>query len=132
MAGKFKSFYCPSWVNDFVMVKDLKVGQNAIYTELNNLYRYYISNGRAKKIVIFTSDYKSYIFDILTYGTETIDNVVYGKVILASSSPVSLNVDDVTMISFFNCVRFDSDDLQLSYETVNIATTCLVMKEVDD
>lgn len=132
MAGKFKSFYCPSWVNDFDMVRDLKSGQNTIYTELNDLYRYYLSNGRAKKIVIFTADYKSYIFDILTYGTETIDNVVYGKVVLASSSPVSLNVDDVTMISFFNCVRFDSDDLQLSYETVDIATTSLVMREVDD
>lgn len=132
MAGRYKSFYCPTWANDFNMVKPLAVGANAIYTELNDLFRYYLSNGRLKKIVIFTNDRKSYIFDILTYSYETIDNITYGKVVLSNPSTVSLGVDDIDMISFFNCVRFDSDDLQISYETCDIATSSLVMKEVDD
>lgn len=132
VAGRFKSFYCPSWVNDLSPSADIAEGTNIIYTELNDLYRYYLTNGRKKKIIIFTKDFKSHIYDILTYGTETINNVKYGKILL--SSPVDSNIPliNIEMISFMNLVRFDSDDLQIDYETTEVATVQLAMKEVDD
>ena len=36
------------------------------------------------------------------------------------------------MVSFLNFVRLDSDELQLNYESNEVANTTLVMKEIDD
>ena len=36
------------------------------------------------------------------------------------------------MISYFNHVRLDSDELQLNYESTQVAQVTLTTKEVDD
>ena len=77
--GQFKSFYCPSWANDFNLAKSIKKGSNYIYTDLSEMYRYYMENGRNKKIVVFTNDWKSYIFDISAYTYEKVEDKKYGK-----------------------------------------------------
>ena len=96
------------------------------------MYRYYLNNGRKKKIVIFTKGYKSYIADIMSYSYDTINNKDYGRLVLATSFPVYIRKEDVCMISFFNLVRLDSDEMTINFETVDVATVELVMKEVDD
>lgn len=130
--GRFKSFYCPTWVNDFQIAFDIKDKANYINVELSELYRYYLNNGRKKKIVVFTRDYKSYIADILSYSYDTVDDKLYGRLVLGSSFPTYIGKDDVTMISFLNLVRLDSDELTINYETNTVATVELTMKEVDD
>ena len=129
---RFKSFYAPSWVNDFEVAFDIKNGTNYINVELSEMYRYYLNNGRKKKIVIFTKDYKSYIADIMSYSYDTINDKDYGRLVLATSFPVYIRKEDVCMISFFNLVRLDSDEMTINFETVDVATVELVMKEVDD
>ena len=130
--GRFKSFYTPSWVNDFEIAFDIKNKTNYINVELSEMYRYYLNNGRKKKIVIFTKGYKSYIADIMSYSYDTINNKDYGRLVLATSFPVYIRKEDVCMISFFNLVRLDSDEMTINFETVDVATVELVMKEVDD
>lgn len=130
--GKFKSFYCPSWANDFNLAQSIKKGSNYIYTDLSETYRYYMENGRNKKIVVFTNDWKSYIFDISAYTYEKIEDKKYGKLLLGSSSPVNIPIKNVRMVSFFNLVRLDSDEMQINYESNIAATVQLSMKEVDD
>ena len=132
MKGRFKSFYAPSWVNDFEVAFDIKNKTNYINVELSEMYRYYLNNGRKKKIVIFTKGYKSYIADIMSYSYDTINNKDYGRLVLATSFPVYIRKEDVCMISFFNLVRLDSDEMTINFETVDVATVELVMKEVDD
>ena len=130
--GRFKSFYTPSWVNDFEIAFDIKNKTNYINVELSEMYRYYLNNGRKKKIVIFTKGYKSYIADIMSYSYDTINDKDYGRLVLATSFPVYIRKEDVCMISFFNLVRLDSDEMTINFETVDVATVELVMKEVDD
>ena len=130
--GQFKSFYCPSWANDFNLAQSIKKGSNYIYTDLSEMYRYYMENGRNKKIVVFTNDWKSYIFDISAYAYEKIEDKKCGKLLLGSSSPVNIPIKNVRMVSFFNLVRFDSDEMQINYESNIAATVQLSMKEVDD
>lgn len=131
VSGRYKPFYCPSWVNDLEPSKGIEAGKSYFYTDLNDMYRYYLKNGRAKKIIIFTKDYKCVLYDIMTYGTETIDGVKYGKIELTSKIEDSIPLDNIEMISYMNLVRFDSDDIQIDYETTEVATVSLVMKEVD-
>ena len=130
--GRFKSFYCPTWVNDFEVAFDIKGKSNYINVELSEMSRYYLNNGRKKKIVVFTKDYKSYVADILSYSYDTINDKEYGRLVLATSFPVSLNKSNICMVSFLNLVRLDSDEMVLNYETNTIATVELSMKEVDD
>lgn len=132
VSGRYKSFYCPTWANDFDVVRDIKGGDKAIYTKLDDLYRYYLSNGRSKKIAIFTKDGKSYIHDILTYSQDKVDGVTYGKVLLTDSQDEQINLNNIAMVSFLNLVRLDSDDLQINYESNVVADVTLTMKEVDD
>ena len=130
--GMYKSFYMPSWVNDFIPCFDIKYGQNYIYTEFDSLYKYYLSNNRKKKIIIFTKDLKSYIVDILSLTFETIADKKYGKLLLANPITVDLSLSNIKMISYFNHVRLDSDELQLNYESTQVAQVTLTTKEVDD
>jgi len=96
------------------------------------LYKYYLSNNRKKKIIIFTKDLKSYIVDILSLTFETIADKKYGKLLLANPITVDLSLSNIKMISYFNHVRLDSDELQLNYESTQVAQVTLTTKEVDD
>ena len=61
-----------------------------------------------------------------------VNNKDYGRLVLATSFPVFIRKEDVCMISFFNLVRLDYDEMTINFETVDVATVELVMKEVDD
>ena len=63
---------------------------------------------------------------------EMINKKRYGKIILGGTFDEAIKKDDISMISFLNLVRLDSDDLQIDYESNVVATTRLVFKEVDD
>lgn len=130
--GRYKSFYCPTWVNDIQIYGNLNSSDNFVYTDWGKISQYYISNKRPKKLVIFTKDFNSHILDILTYGSETISGKKYGKIMFTSNIGFNLNEDNILMASYLNLVRLDSDELQLNYETNIVANTTLVMREVDD
>lgn len=132
VCGKYKSFYAPTWVNDIQISHNIIVGTNYVYTKWNLIYQFYLSNRRNKKLVIFTKDWKSYILDILTYSYEDIENVRYGKIMFTKPITFNLPVSNILMASYMNLVRLDSDELQLNYESNNVANTTLVMREVDD
>lgn len=135
MCGRYKSFYMPTWANDFEIALDVVAGKNAIYTKFKKLYKFYLGNGTQKYIVIFTKDFKSYIYPIMSYSYETLtsDGSVerYGKLILQEPIKKSLKVGDILMCSYFNLVRFDDDTLTLDYESNIVARATLLMKEVD-
>lgn len=132
ISGMWKSFYYPTWVNDLQVVEDITANDNYIIVGWNKISQYYVNNRRSKKIVIFTKDWKSYIFDVITYSDIKIGDNTYGKVVLSKSTAIDLNKENILMVSYLNLVRLDHDDLQLNYETNVVANTTLTMKEVDD
>ena len=132
VCGRYKSFYMPTWVNDFQVDRDLHGSDNYIYTEFNHLYKYYVSNSRYKAIIIFTNDWQSHIYDITAYSYEKIGDNTYGKLILDRKLGIDYSKEDVLMICYLNLVRLDSDELIINYENNLVANTTLVTKEVDD
>ena len=130
--GMYKSFYVPTWANDFDVQFDIKYSNNYFVTKLSGIFQYYISNTRKRKIIIFTKDWKSYIYDIATYSYVTIDGQRYGKVIVSKPFGINFDVKNILQVSFFSLVRFYDDTLTLNYETTDVATTTITMKEVDD
>ena len=132
MGGEFKSFYCPTWANDIQPAFDIQAGKNIIYTKISSMAQYYLTNGRKKRIVIFTKDWHSYIYTIIGYTTETIDDSKYCKILLDRQITENFKLDNVWMISYFNNVRFDSDALELNYETNVVANCVLSFKEIDE
>ena len=130
--GKYQSFYCPTYANDFELIFDVLPTSNTLYTKYTHLYKFYANNSRKKKLIVFTKDWHSYIYDIMAYSHEVIGGIDYGKLILSQSVDTMLKKDNVLMISYFNRVRFDNDTLVLNYESNVIANTTLVMREVDD
>lgn len=133
MKGKWKSFYAPTWVNDIDIYGDCVAGQSYIYTSWNKIKKYYLSNKREKKLVIFTKDWKSYIVDVWTYLDEKLPSgEKVGKLMLKSPLTSTISNDNILMASYLNRVRFDSDDLQLNYESNIMANTTLTLREVDD
>ena len=132
VSGKWKSFFYPTWANDIQLIDDIHEDDNFIRTGWNKISQYYVNNKRKKKIVIFTKDWTSYIFDVITYIEESLETGNVGRIVLQSNAGVSIPKDRVLMISYLNFVRLDSDELQLNYETNVTANTTLVMREVDD
>lgn len=128
VGGMYKSFYCPSWVQDLTPCRDIKKEDNFIYTEYNNLYKYYVGNPRQKKLVILTKDFQSHIVDILAYNYE--DKL--GKIMLKAPVGIDIALKDIYMISYMNLVRLNSDDLSLDYESHEVAKTQLTFLEVDE
>ena len=132
VSGKWKAFYYPTWVNDIKILDGIHQGSNYILTEWSLMTQFYANNKRKKKIVVFTKDWNSYIFDILTYADYTYNDKKVCKIILQTDSDVTIENDNILMVSYLNLVRFDNDDLQLNYESNEVANTSLVMREVDD
>lgn len=132
VGGKWKGFYYPTWANDLQPIKDLEQGDNFILVDWANIRDYYLINSRKKKIVIFTKDWKSYIYDIMSYSRQTEDDKKVGKVLLQQTIRNTISLENILMVSFLNFVRLDNDELQLNYESNEVANTTLVMKEVDD
>ena len=91
-----------------------------------------MGNNRKKSIVIFTKDRKSYIYEIMSYSYETINEVKYGKITVSEPFSRRFARSDALMVSYLNLDRFDHDDLELSYESDIVANVNLVLKEVDD
>lgn len=130
--GKYQSFYCPTYANDFELIFDVLPTSNTLYTKYTYLYKFYANNSRKKKLIVFTKDWHSYIYDIMAYSHEVIGGTDYGKLVLSQPVGTLLTKDNVLMISYFNRVRFDNDTLVLNYESNIVANTTLVMMEVDD
>ena len=131
-AGMYKSFWMPSWVSDFNPVRDMNSGDNFIIVDLISLDWYYLSNGRKKKLIIFTNDWQSEIYDISTYTRITEGNRQYGKIILSRNIGKDIPLRSFRQASYLNLVRFNSDELQIDYETDDLATVNITVKEVDD
>ena len=136
MCGRYKTFYMPTWANDLEITRDIKAGVNYIYTDFSRLYKFYLGNGTKKHIVIFTKDWKSYIYPVLSYTKETLTingaPKEFGKLMLQSTITTALKVEEILMCSYFNLVRFDDDTLTLDYETNICARVNIVVKEVDE
>ena len=132
VCGRWKSFYMPTWANDLQINRSINANDNAVYYEFDKLRKFYASNERQKAIIIFTKDWQSYIFEVMSYTYETLDdNSKVGKVIIVGTAGVNIDVDNILMCSYFNLVRLDQDDLQLNYESNEVATSTMVFKEVD-
>lgn len=136
MCGRYKTFYMPTWANDFQITRDIKRGDSYIYTDFKRLYKFYDGNGQHKHIVIFTKDWKSYIYPIMAYTYETIteggsEPVKYGKLMLQGQIQRDFFTDQILMCSYFNLVRFDDDELTIDYESNIVARVNITVKEVD-
>ena len=132
VCGRYKSFYAPTWANDIDIIEDIWASNNFVYTGWNKISSFYLSNKRPKKLVIFTKDWQSYILDIMTYSYATRGGVRVGKIIFTMPIGFNMQISNILMCSYMNLVRLDSDELQLNYESNNVANTTLVMREVDD
>lgn len=132
VCGRYKSFYMPTWVNDFQVDRDLHEDDNFIYTEFNSLYQYYVGNGRNKSVIIFTRDWNALVFDIMAYSYENIGDNTYGKLVFDRNLGINCSKEDVVLVCYLNLVRLDSDELVINYESNFVANTTLVTKEVDD
>lgn len=134
VGGRYKSFYMPTWANDFNVTRDIESGDDSIYTDFTELYKFYISNGKKKHIIIFTKDWKSYIYPIMAYSY-TLDEETnlpkYGRLVLQEPIETKLKVDNILMCSYLNLVRLDDDSLILDYESNKVAMITLIMKELD-
>ena len=132
MGGMHKSFWCPSWANDFNVVRTIFPGDNYLIVTLGELDRYYNSNTRKKKIVIFTNDWQAYIYDILNLTKFTDGGRKYGRIILSRPVEEYIPPSRLRQVSYFNLVRFDSDEFQIDYDSDEVAEATVVVREVDD
>ena len=64
--------------------------------------------------------------------SELCDELDYTKIYITSEVKETIPKDNIFMISYFQLVRLDSDDIEFKYETNIVARTELSFKEVDD
>ena len=132
VSGMWKPFYYPTWANDIQPKRTLIAGDSSISVDWINIRDYYLLNTRKKKIVIFTKNWKSYIYEIMTYTKREVGGKWEGNIVLQEQIKQTIPLENILMVSFLNLVRLDSDELQLNYESNITANTTLVMREVDD
>lgn len=130
MCGRLSTFYTPSWVNDITLYDDIIQGRNFIYTDFDLVSRYYGKTNIKKALVVFMVDGSSLLLDVLGFSSEEVNGRKLGKIFLSSNIKYTVPKSRVRMISFLNKYRFDDDVLQLDYETTEVATTRVVLREV--
>lgn len=127
--GRFKSFYAPTWLSDMVLTEDASAGQGFLIVEWPMFWKYYAGLMRRRTIVVFMKNYTTLILSIAGFTTD--DTGERGKVILDSKLKMTIQKNDVAMISFLCRYRHDSDTMTIDYETVEIASTAFTFVEVN-
>ena len=128
--GQYKSFFMPTWTQDFTLVNNVNVGDNELIVSLNVYYNYYAKIKRRRRIIVFYKDGTAEILNIA--GFSYTNDGKYGKIFLNSTLTHLIYVKDVLMISFFVCARLNSDVLEIDHETNETALITIDIKELDD
>lgn len=128
--GRLKAFYAPSWVNDITLYDDLKAGLSYFYIDFDSMSKYYNKETLKKKVIVFLKDGTNVILDIMGYSNDVVNGRRLGKIFLGQNLTRTIPKSSIYMISFFNLYRFDDDVLQIDYETTEVATVNIVIKEV--
>lgn len=126
--GMFKSFYMPTWVNDFELVRDAPGGQIYLLVTFNLFWKYYAKSKRRKTIVVFYTGGTAEILKIAGYSVDG----KYGKIYLENPLRNPVIKKKIAMISFLCRYRFGSDELVTDYETTEAATMDFTFVEVDE
>lgn len=128
--GQLVPFYAPTWLNDFNVDKDIKLTDGYISVEFNQYYLYYSGNSNRKQLIIFKTDYTTVILNIVGYSNyEDETGKKHGK-LLVSGLNGNIQIKDILMVSFFCKYRLTTDELEIKYDTTEVSTVTLPMKEI--
>lgn len=126
--GRLHSFYAPTWLNDIEPVYDCPAGAMNIITKYSMYWRYFANAKNRNKAIVFYKDTTAEIIEIAGYSTDETGD--YGRVMLVSPLRRSINIKDVSLISYLCRYRLDSDTMVIDYDTVSIASTSFSFVEV--
>ncbi|MDU2064713.1 MAG: hypothetical protein E6713_07695 [Sporomusaceae bacterium] len=127
--GCWKSFYAPSWFNDFELLQDALPGQQFFYAKWPLYFKYYTGTQK-KTLAVFLRNGEGFLLEVAGYAMDS--NEQYGKIYLDSVLKRPLKCDDIQMISFLNKYRHDNDTMTTDYDSQAVATTSFKFAEVID
>lgn len=124
LKGRQKKFYISSKNEDLILLSNIGVGSTSIQVESVN----YESFHGPKSIIIFMRDGSYVIRDVVEGFTN--DNI--DTLNVSSAFSTNVLIDDVEIISFLNCVRLNSDTVELTHHSNQICEFTFTVCEVPD
>jgi len=120
--GRYESFWCPSWRNDFHITDEFTAGTRTLTIEdvdYNNTWRQFPVTGR-------------FIYMEWPDGTYEINTILSGSgttLTLAGDLANSATVDEAAelLVCFLYLVRFDIDTLEIEYNSTEIINIDAIM-----
>ena len=128
--GAWKSFYAPTWTSDIELAEDADAGTMVLYTKNIWYWKYYQKSTIRKKAIVFFRDNTYAFLDIAGYTIN--DDGDKGLIYLETECDRDLIKSEILMISFWVRYRFESDDMDIDYETNSVARIALTLKEVQN
>lgn len=126
--GRLKSFYAPTWLQDFDLHDNAMSGSNFLLVKFPLYWKYFSNIQRRKKIVVFFKDGTAKIINVAAYSTDETGEI--GKVWLDSTLRTDIMKNNVQLISFLCRYRFDDDLLTIDYKTPSVAEMTQTLAEV--
>jgi hypothetical protein len=127
MKGRYKTFWIPSYHNDFVLSANIGLSDTTISVNAFG-YGYYYRLGEPSDFVIEMNN-GTYYYNRIIDSTKDIDTEVFT---LQSAFGANILMANVKRIMFLHRVRFDSDTIQLRHLTGNVTQCSTVVREVSE
>lgn len=128
--GRFKSFWAPTWLSDMELAEDAPAGQSYLLAKWPLYWKYYSLGQRRKTLLAFMQGGSGRLLKIAGYALD--ETGLKGKIYLDEPLKQPLTKEQTVMLSYLCRYRLDSDTLVTDYETVDVATMTLGMKEVTE
>lgn len=119
-AGRFKTFYCPTFVEDITLTEDFEytIGLKHFTMKEAGLYDYYYANSSNKYIYV---EFYSRPAIICRIGMPSGDTLpVFSTIGNTDAFGFGFKAKEVRRISFMPCCRFNSDTLEINWITPEV------------
>ena len=131
MKGRRGEFYQPSGRNDFTLMQATTSGTNTWRVAGHEFAEAYAGDTvhRAFEVRLRSGAVHRFLISGITTGGTT---TPYSQIQTTSNAALTINPADVLMISWLPCVRFATDEIEVTWKTDTIAEVTLNTQTLED
>ena len=129
LAGRQKSFYVPTWIEDLTPKAQLTVGTDTMDIERIE-YERFIQSRHPKAIFRITfTDGTSLVREV--QSVTSVDTTTE-RLTLDTTWPSTRAVSEIERVQFYELVRFDADNVPIQYPRIGLASATMPVIQVFD
>lgn len=129
LGGSQKTFYIPTFIEDLTVVANLSSGTNTMDIERMEYVRHMAQREPRKTFKVTFTDGTSLV---RTISSSAVVSTTVERLTLNTTWPANRSVSEISRVEFYEPVRFDTEDFQLTHTDPKRASMQVPVKAVFD